>query len=168
MPSTSFQESLKKNSRLEFLTLGDPDVPRLDWRSNPIRPALLHLLHLPTLTHLMVNDIKDFNVSDLIPCVNLKYLDIGNNMTVAVENTFPAAFPEDSIQLNELVAGLGASSSSAIMKLSTACRPDGQPIIDFGSLSKITVIIGEPNDGEASQELFKLCHVLTNVRVYSK
>jgi hypothetical protein len=169
--STSIHESLKRISRLEFLTLGEPDIARFNWRRTSIRPALLHLLHLPTLTHFQVTDnTYDFIVSDLIPCVNLKYLNIGNNMTVAAKNIYPAAssFPVHSIQLNEFVAGLGTSSSSAIMKLSTTCRPDGQPIIDFGSLSKITVVIEEPNDSEASQELFKLCHALTNVNITCK
>ena len=162
----SIQESLKQISKLEFLSVRDVGV--LDWRWNSIRPALLHLLHLPTLTHFHVTDIKDFIVSDLISCVNLKYLNIGNHTTVAAENTFPAALPDNSIQLNEFVAGFGTSSSSAIMKLFTAYRPDGQPIIDFKSLSKITVEIEEPNEGEASQELFRQCHALTNVKVSCK
>jgi hypothetical protein len=166
--SPSIQESLKRISRLEFLSVRHNHSigSRLDWSNSPFRPALLHLLHLPTLTHFMVNDIKDFNVSDLIPCVNLKYLDIGNVTTVAAENIFPAALPEHSIQPNEFIAGFG--TSAAIMKLSTACRPDGQPIIDFGSLSKITMDIEEPNDGEASQELFTHCHSLTNVDITCK
>ena len=135
---------------------------------NPIRPALLQLLHLPTLTHLQVTRIWDFVVSDLIPCVNLKYLNIGNYTTVAAENlnTFPATLPEHSIQLNEFVAR--PRTSTAIMKLCTARRPDGQPIIDFGSLSKITVTFERPNEGEASQELFRRCHSLTNVSISCK
>jgi hypothetical protein len=160
LTSTSIQESLKRISRLEFLTLGDPDVPRLDWSNNPIRPALLHLLHLPTLTL----RIRNFVISDLIPCVNLKYLDIGGDMTVAAQNISPAAFPEHSIQLNEFVARY--TYFNVNMKLCTARRPDGQPIINFGSLSKITVDIEGPNEGEASQKLFRLCHALANVTVY--
>jgi hypothetical protein len=169
LTSPSIQESLKRMSRLEFLSVRhrwSKGRRRLDWSNNPIRPALLHLLHLPTLTHFKMIRIRDFVISDLIPCVNLKYLDIGDDMTVAAENIFPAAFPEHSIQLNEFVAGLGTSSAN--MKLSTPCRPDGQPIIDFGSLSKITVEIEGPNEGEASQKLFRLCHALTNVTVLCK
>ena len=48
------------------------------------------------------------------------------------------------------------------MKLCTARRPDGQLIIDFGSLSKIKVDLEEPDEGKASQELFRHCHALTN------
>ena len=164
--SPSIQDSLKRISRLEFLKIWDNDWPRLSWSNYPIRPALLHLLHLPTLTHFEVTNINDFVVSDLIPCVNLKYLDIGYNISVADKNTFPAALPEHSIQPNEFVVGIG--TSSAIMKLCTAQRPDGQPIIDFGSLSKIRADFEEPDGCMASQELFRRCHSLTDAHISCK
>ena len=161
----SFQESLKRISRLEFLCVQPRHGPTLNWSNNLIRPLLLHFLHLPTLTHFIVNNVKDFVVSDLIPCVNLKYLDIGF-MIVAAENIFPATLPEHSIQLNKLVVQTGARST--IMKFCTVQRPDGQPIIDFGSLSKIMVEINMPDDGEAALELFRYCHVLTGVHIRCK
>ena len=164
LTSPSIQESLKQISRLEFLTVRQ--AVRNTWSSNPIRPALLHLLHLPTLTHFKMTNINDFVVSDLIPCINLKYLDLGFCTTGAAETTFPAVLPEHSIQLNEFVAGM--ETSTVIMKLCTAQRPDGRPIIDFRFLSKIKVTLEEPDEGEASQELFRRCHVLTNVEISCK
>ena len=112
----------------------------------------------------MVTGIKDFIISDLIPCVNLKHLEIGN-MTMAAQNNFPPILPAHLIQLNEFVARYGCSGP-AIMKLCTVRRPDGQPIIDFGSLSKITLCIDYQN--EVSQELFGLFHALTNVDIACK
>ena len=165
LTSPSIQESLNRISRLEFLTVrhnNGPRGPRLDWNNSPIRPALLQLLHLPTLTHFNINNFNNFVVSDLTPCVNLKYLDIGLYTTVAAENTFPAALPEHSIQLNEFIAGV--RTPGVVMKLCTARRPDGQPIIDFGSLSKITLTI----EDEASQELFRRCHGLTSAHISCK
>ena len=168
----SIQKSLKQISRLEFFAVSDSVDPfyenALDWSNNPIRQELLHLLHLSTLTQLVVSNINNFLVSDLIPCVNLKYLSIGiyTNVPVADKDIFPAALPEHSIQLNEFEAGNRCSTT--IMKLCTAQRPDGQPIIDFGSLSKITVNIEEPIDVETSQELFRRCHALTNVHINCK
>ena len=162
----TIQESLKRISKLEFLSvqLWDRDY---DWSNNPIRPALLHLLYLPTLTHFGVN-VKLFLISDLIPCVNLKYLNIGCT-TVAAENTFPSTLPEHSIQLNEFVAGHEASAAT-IRKLWTARRPDGQPIIDFGSLSKMTMTFVKLNESSTLQELFGHCRVLTSaiIRVSCK
>ena len=110
LTSLSIQETLKQISRLEFLTFDQFDWPRVNWRDNLICPALLYLLHLPTLTHFKMININNFLVSDLIPCVNLKYLDIGKHTTVAAENTFPASFPEHSIQLNKFIAGTSAST----------------------------------------------------------
>jgi hypothetical protein len=163
--SRSIQESLKRISRLEFLTV--QDCARFDWSNNPIRPALLYLLHLPTLTHFRVIRVKDFILSDLIPCVNLKYLNIGHNTTVAAENTFPATLPEHSIQLNEFIEGMG-TTAAVVIKLCTTRRPDGKPIIDFGSLSKIDVNLEHPNQVETSQELFRRCQALTSVNVSCK
>jgi len=160
------QETLKRISRLEFLTIWNYDSPQLDWCNNPIRPALLHLLHLPTLTHFGVNNINNFAISDLIPCVNLKYLEIGVHTTGATEAAFPAALPEQSIQLNEFVAEL--RTADTIMKLCTARRPDGQPVIDFGSLSKIKFALETRDEVEASQELFRRCQLLTDVQISCK
>ena len=163
LTSPSIQESLKRINRLEFLTFQNWES--LNWSNNPIRPALLHLLHLPTLSHFKATSIKDFFVSDLIPCVNLKYLEIGIKTSASAENTFPATLPHP-IQLEEFVAQSG--SGDVIMKLCTARRPDGQPIIDFWSLSKITVGIEVSDDIEASQELIRRCDNLTNVHITCK
>ena len=168
LTSSSVQESLKRISRLEFLSIRYhkmSGVPGLNWSNNPIRPTLLHLLHLPTLTHFKMAGMNDFLVSDLIPCVNLKYLDIGFNTSVAAaaETTFHtlAALPENPIQLHEFVAR--NQTSTAVMKFCSARLPNGKPIIDFGSLSKITVDLDDPN--EVLQEFFGHCHSLTNAHI---
>ena len=160
----SIQESLKRINRLEFLTFQNWES--LKWSNNPIRPTLLHLLHLPTVTHFKATNIEDFVVSDLIPCVNLKYLEIGIKTSAATENILPATFPDRPIRLEEFVARF--RSCGVIMKLCTARRPDGQPIIEFRALSKITVVIEVSDDGEASQELFRRCDSLTDVCITCK
>ena len=173
--SSSFQESLKRISRLESLSVRHINWEELDWSDNPIRPTLLHLLHLPTLTYFKIIGNNDFVISDLIPCVNLKYLDIGVHTTLIADNTFNslAALPKHSIRLREFVrAGTNKNScsrnSATILKLCSARRPDGQAIIDFGSLSKITVTLDDPIEGEALQELFSRCHALTNAHISCK
>ena len=55
--------------------------------------------------------------------------------------------PEHSIHLNEFKAkSRFGASAAAILKLCTARRPDGQAIIDFGSLSKKTVAFVSSNE----------------------
>jgi hypothetical protein len=107
--------------------------------------------------------MNDFVVWDLIPCINLKYLDICVYTTAAAEPTLHEALPEHSIQLNEFVVDV--RSSAAVMKLCTARRSDGKPIIDFGSLSKVTITFEMPDEGEATEELFRRCHALTDVDI---
>jgi hypothetical protein len=92
-------------------------------------------------------------------------LNIGQRTTVAAENTFSATLPEHSVQLNEFTAGFGIST--VIMKLYKTRRPDGQPIIDFGSLSKINISFYHFNQGDAAQ-LFSYCHALTSVNISCK
>jgi hypothetical protein len=159
--SPSIQDSLKQISRLEFLTVRGHTS--FNWSNNPIRPALLHLLHLPTLIHFKVISVDDFILSDLIPCVNLKYLDFGSYATVAAETTLHAALSEHSILLDEFWVGFRCPA--VIMKLCTARRSDGRTIIDFGSLSKVTVVFENSHEGEALEELFRRCHALTNVDI---
>ena len=166
LTSPSIQESLQRISRLQCLMICHRSSPNLDWSNNPIRPVLLHLLHLPTLTHFEVTNIDNFVVSDLIPCVNLKYLSIGFHTTAATETTFPAALPEQSIQLNEFVAA--TRTADAITKLCKTRRPDGRPVVDFGSLSKMAVFLRKLNEGEALQELSRRCQVLTHVNISCK
>lgn len=165
LTSPTLQESLKRISRLKILTVrwSSSNRPEFDWSDNPIRPALLYLLHLPTLTHFKVTQVDNFVLSDLVPSINLKYLNIGLYTTGAAETPFPAAFPEHSIRLNGF--GVEVRTADAIMKLCTARRPDGQPLIDFGSLSKIKVVLESPNEGAASRELFRRCQNLTDVYV---
>ena len=166
---SSIQESFKRISRLEFLSVRYHFWKGLNWSNNlnPIRQPLLHLLHLPTLTHFTISGNNDFVVSVLISCVNLEYLDIGVETTMATdENSFHADLPEHSIQLREIVlSGMGLRNTATIKKLYSARRPDGRPIIDFGSLSKITVTLNDPDEGEAIQELFRRCHTLTNAHI---
>ena len=48
----------------------------LDWMSLSERKVLLPLLHLPTLTSISLSSIRNFPLSDLTSCVNLKKLRI--------------------------------------------------------------------------------------------
>ena len=106
--------------------------------------------------------IDNFVASDLVPCVNLKQLDIGSYTTLTATNAFSATFPDHSIQLNEFT--LGVRNAMAIMNISTAQHL----VIDFGSLAKITIKIEKDDDVEASDEFFSPCEQLTDVSISCK
>ncbi|KIM42251.1 hypothetical protein M413DRAFT_444688 [Hebeloma cylindrosporum] len=163
--SIPFQDSFNRISRLEFLTVRFDDELGFGWIHHPVRPALLHLLHLPTLIHFNVIDCSNFMLSDLIPCVNLKYLRIGSHTTWAAETTFPAALHKHPpIQLKEFVAD--RTPGDVVTHIFAARRTDGQPLVDFGSLSKITMNITRPGTYRTSQQLFRGCQNLTDVTIY--
>ena len=173
IPSIQLEESFNRISKLKCFSIWNNFCLEFSWDDNPIRPALLRLLQLPTLTQFRIHRINDFVVSDLIPCVNLKHFEIGNFLTVADENTFLAVLPENPIQLDEFISGI--DTTDLIMELCSARRPDGLPIIDFRSLSKLRVcpaLLEERYDGvedlDISRELLRHCHVLTDVTISCK
>lgn len=167
LTNSTIQNSLKQISRLESLTFSYYHRPAFDWSNHPARPAFLHLLHLPTLTRLNVFAINNFAVSDLVLCVNLKRLDIGRHTSAVNTANFPVEnLPTQPVQLHEFTAEVVATT--AIIELSTARRPDGKPVVDFGSLSKITIVIERRLEDHVIQELFKRCVSLTDVNLSCK
>jgi hypothetical protein len=80
-------------------------------------PALLHLMQLPTLSHLKLHWIENFPVSDLIRSSSLKHLEIYYT-NFAEDDVPPSAtpLPRKSVRLREYTAGL--EFSSATRKLS--------------------------------------------------
>ena len=166
LASSSNQECLKRINRLQFLAIQNYRALKLDWSSNDLRPALLHLLHLPTLVHFKITEIDKFVASDLVPCTNLKILEIGRYTNLTATNTFSPTLPDSPIQLNEFISG--TRNAKAIMDICTAQRPDGKPVIGFSSLAKISVVIEKGRDMNASQELFRRCEQLTDVHISCK
>ncbi|KAF8334460.1 hypothetical protein F5887DRAFT_1079686 [Amanita rubescens] len=162
--SPLIQVCLKKISRLQCLRVRHYNRQKLDWSRNPLRPALLHMLHLPTLTHLRLFALDNFVLSDLLPCINLKKLEIESLTAVDwVDNTFSAAFRDHSIQLNHLE--VGGRCSEAVIKMCRAQCPSGRALFDFSFLTNISVALDRTNDIEALQELFERCGHLINVTI---
>ena len=165
--SPLIQVCLKKISRLQYLRVQHHYRQKLDWSRNPLRPALLHLLHLPTLTHLRLFALDNFVLSDLLPCINLKNLEIERLTAVDwVDNTFSAALHDHSVQLNHL--SVGGRCSEAVIKMCRAQRPDGRALFDFSFLTDISVALDQTDDIEALQKLFERCGYLINITISCK
>ncbi|KAF9478244.1 hypothetical protein BDN70DRAFT_922036 [Pholiota conissans] len=151
--------TFQKISRLEFLSISHGYYPTWTWPGidSPLRPALLHLLQLPTLISLDVYRFTNFYLSDLVICTNLerfyfKRLDIDDH---AIEN-----LPQRPSQLRKIAIGDG--STRGIMKICEARCADGAPFIDF---NKITHLLAKTfyHDIEAHRALFSRCRQLTSV-----
>ena len=116
---------------------------KLDWMSSSERKVLLPLLHLPTLTSISLSSIRNFPVTDLASCVNLKKLRIHSSecsMPNDVGNFFEALSPTP-IMLERLVIE-DEDDVEVVQQLCHAQRPNGKPIIDFSSLKKVTATVG--------------------------
>ena len=156
---------LKTITNLGSLTIRWPRFQR-QWHNNPLRPAILHLLHLPTLIHLDLQDIREFIVSDLTPCTSLKNLRLSCIKIGETENQHCLIASKEPIRLQRL--SVGFESSTALSKLSTAKRLDGGLIFDFTSLTSVSLTLLERDEFEASQGFLKLCNQLIDIDIFRK
>ena len=108
----SFHDALKKITRLQSLSIWYYSKFKFDWKRNPLRPALLHLLHLPTLAHLKLFHLENFVISDLIPCTGLKELEL---------DFITAAYAEKKTLLDKLVCLSKFSAGVRSTTVTTRC-----------------------------------------------
>ena len=137
---------------------------RLDWMSSPERKVLLPLLHLPTLTSISLSSIRNFPLSDLTSCVNLKKLWI-QSLECSTPNAvgkFLEAFSPTPVMLERLT--IEGGSVKFVQQLCHARRPDGKPIIDFSSLKKIN---SSNVRLRSMTELFGMCRNLHEISLES-
>ena len=137
---------------------------RLDWMSSSGRNVLLPLLHLPTLTSISLSSIRNFSLSDLASCVNLKKLQIQSLECSAPDGVgdFSEALSPSPVMLEWLTIDEG--NVKPVQQLCHARRPDGKLIIDFSSLKKIK---SEDVRLCSMTELFGMCSNLQKISLNS-
>ncbi|KDR76488.1 hypothetical protein GALMADRAFT_225543 [Galerina marginata CBS 339.88] len=128
---------LRQITRLQSLVIWHHVRSEMQWNNNPLRPALLHLLHLPTLIHLTLSTVENFVVSDLIPCVNLKNLEVYDITTGDAPESFSPVPPQKPVRLKNLK--VGDVDISELGKFYITRRPDGKLVMDFSDLVKISI-----------------------------
>jgi len=159
--------TLSKLTRLKSLTLCYHRENTLVWRTDcPIHSALLHLMQLPTLSHLKLRWIKNFPVSDLIHSSSLKHLDI-EYTEFAQEDVVPPTtpLPRTSVFLRKYSVGV---RSRSIQKLVEAKRPDGLPVVDFTELTKVTANFDDQEDINGIQPIFVQAEQLKEIDLTSQ
>jgi len=163
----SLCDSLKRITKLQSFSVWHYSSMRtkFHWNNNPSQPALLHLLHFPTLTRLLLFGIDNIVASDFTPCINLKELEIEHVTAAdAQSNDFLSTSSEKPIRLSNFSAGL--QSATVTTQLCMTQRPNGTPLIDFTDLTRISVKLQYPDSVEASRELFKQCIQLASVYIH--
>ena len=133
---------------------------KFDWALACVRKVLLPLLHFPTLTSITLDTLKNFALTDLAGCVNLKKLQIQSIECSAPNGVRKSleALPVAPAMLEQLVIDNG--NVKPVQQLCDARRPDGKPIIDFSSLKKITATVARL---DSMTELFGMCSNLHKI-----
>lgn len=158
----SLVETFRQITRLKSFRVWDFNLPKLKWNNNSLRPALLHLLHLPTLIAFRILAIENFLVSDLTPCINLEHLKF-EHLTVFDDESLPSNLPKKSIRLRSISAGL--KSAPVTMKMCAMLCADGKPFFDFSWVNDLTIKIHRQNDVQATLNLLSRCKQLININV---
>lgn len=154
--SEGFARALNSLTRLKSLSVSMDDA---SWKYLKIvKEPILNLMHLPTLSHLKLEGIINFELSDLTLCVGLKHLDIaycGVEVGRAIE-----IYQEEPSRLESFKG----TESRMLLQLCNARRTDGKPIVDTTGLKKLCLNIWN-NPGKL-KELFKHLTQLTSFEIH--
>ena len=105
-------------------------------------------MHIPTLSHLNLKQIKNFPISYLNTCTNLKQLSVESLHIQVVtdehDKLASSLLSHKPMRLQEL--DIKASEMSD-MSLLTARLSDGWMVLDFSGLEKISVTFFKSLDG---------------------
>jgi hypothetical protein len=162
-----FNQVPQQLTRLQSLTFW-PSEPQgvfnIDWSkiSSPMQRSLLHLVHLPTLSYLTLGHIKNFPISDLNSCTNLKCLSAAALYIVLDEHD--SALAHAHMQLRELDIEVPLSEASLL----TPRPSDGRTVLDFSRLEKLSVTFFVSEVAVQTREIFRMTQQLTEVRLRSK
>ena len=132
-----------------------------------MRPVLLRLMQLPSLSNLRFHWIKNFPAFHLIHSTGLKHLAI--EYTDFSEDVVPpstAPLPRKLVYLHEYT--VGPRCASATKKLTETRHPDGLPIVDFTKLAKVIANCYNEEDIDAFQTILIRANQLQNIDLTSK
>ena len=158
---SSMFKKLVKLQKLSISYLPASQGGKLNWMALSERMVLLPLLHLPTLTSISLERIRDFPLADLAGCVNLKQLEITSLMCSNVVGKFLEVLFSSPVMLERLEIFW---DMTPVQRLCRARRPDGKPIIDFSSLREIKSQVARL---DLMTELFGLCKNLHKIDITS-
>ena len=131
---------LRTISFLNCLTITTSKM--VDWYTvDPsLTSAFLHLMHLPSINHIVLSSIEDFPLSSLTSSVNLRRLDIFHLHLIIEEDDFSKI-----VVLSEMMPKIrefnSTGSSLLTRKLLHAERQDGRPAFNFMDLRRFSTCI---------------------------
>lgn len=167
----SFDQVVRQLTRLQSLTISLSYQPEygatsIDWNnlSSSMKRLLLNLMHLPTLTHLGLEAIKNFPISNFTTCANLKHLSL---QELYITGEHDEVVSHKPIQLQSLDVEIRGSKMPALL---AAKFPDGRPVIDLTDLEKIIIDFHDDwrNTAVPTREIFKRAQRLRDISLDGK
>ena len=167
LPSSMLPNFLRSIPHLNCLIITTSgSIWTLDWKrlDSSLTPALLHLMHLPTINRIDLSYIENFPLSSFIPCVNLLRLDIFY-LIHAHEvdgDTFEIVLSEVIPKLREFST---IGSSLLTMKLLHSKMQDGRPAFNPMNLRRLTLYLGDFEDNSSIRYLLQNAKSLEELRL---
>ncbi|KAF8149925.1 hypothetical protein B0H34DRAFT_731755 [Crassisporium funariophilum] len=151
---------LLRITKLESLFLSALNDETKDWSKlhKALQEALLHLMHLPTLTHFRLRWFKNFPVSAIVSCNNLISLNVGDVVLVEMDH-LPTRSKPHMIQ-EYTMERLASSATHALLDTKLA---NGNPGFDFTMLKKLDATCEGPHDVSA---ILRFLEVAKNIAVF--
>ena len=124
----------------------------------PFRDALLRLIHLGSISRLEIANIHDFPINAFFPCVNLVDLTLfrvtGSAVGIHDDEQGEEDFvPEAPPQLRSFAFNSG--SGPHVLQLLNDRRSNGTPVLDFGSVRRLSVKAENEQDLVVIQALIR-------------
>ncbi|KAF8150700.1 hypothetical protein B0H34DRAFT_665812 [Crassisporium funariophilum] len=159
----SLPSLLQKITKLDSLYLWSHGTEKIDWLQipKPMRNALLHLMRLPTLTHLRLRWFQNFPVSDIAPCTNLISLNVEHVEFAEIDTPAAVSTPP---KLQEYI--VGDKSALSTHMLLDAVLENGNSAFDFTGLKKLNAIYEEDEDVSATERLLKDVKTLETLELF--
>jgi hypothetical protein len=126
-------------SRLNCLKITGT-VARHNWNTlnSPVTSALLHLMHLPTITHIDLSFIRNFPLSSLTPSVNLLRFQIYLCISDPLEEDGSPEIASVVEMIPKFREFYTLESSRLTTKLLHAKKQDGRPAFNFMDLRQFS------------------------------
>ncbi|KAF9473139.1 hypothetical protein BDN70DRAFT_900001 [Pholiota conissans] len=152
--------ALKKIRRLKSLTICSSFRTQSIWNDHCLRPALLHLLHLPSLIDFRLTDFDNFVVAELMPRLSFEEFSHAGSITRPISASDLPVAPINFRQMS-----LGPFISPALAHFGAARCTDGRSFMNFGTLTDISIALNSFADLQALRDFLVHCPQLVTVHI---
>lgn len=120
-----------------------------------LQSALLHLMYLPTLTHLVISSMHYIPISAFAPCINLEHLDIRCTTLAPLEDDECPSLQMCSSKTPRILQFKNLGFHRAVEELLRAKWKDGRPVLDFSYVKTLELEFATFRDVQLTREIFE-------------